>query len=184
MEEKRKRVLEAAREVFFKYGYVKTTMHDIAVASGISRPALYLIFPGKEEIFNEVMLLLADELSDKVRNETAGINNALDKLRKVFEIWSIRMYELLNMSTEARELYQCTFPFAKESMRKSMEIYENDIAGILSLFPAGQLAGRVTPKEMAHVMAAAVSAFKQNSESSEELKSKIELLIRIAIVKN
>ena len=44
-------VFEAAHEVFAQYGYKRTTMNDIAQAADISRPALYLIFDNKENLF-------------------------------------------------------------------------------------------------------------------------------------
>jgi AcrR family transcriptional regulator len=44
-------VLDAALTVFGQYGYGKTTMRDVARAAGISRAALYLHFPTKEDLF-------------------------------------------------------------------------------------------------------------------------------------
>ena len=49
------RILRAAQEVFARYGYARTTMGDVAQTAGISRPALYLVFPGKEELFSAVI---------------------------------------------------------------------------------------------------------------------------------
>lgn len=44
-------ILDTALTVFCQYGYGKTTMQDIARAAGMSRAALYLHFPSKEELF-------------------------------------------------------------------------------------------------------------------------------------
>lgn len=181
MDEKKMRVIKTAKDVFLKYGYVKATMNDLAKAAGISRPALYLIFPGKEDIFNSVILFIAGELSEKVKHEISIIGNPLDKLRKACDIWSVQMHELLNRSAEARELYQSSFPFTKESVQKYVEMYQNDIAEILSLLPARQLNGGVSAKELAYVFVAAVGAFKQNTQTTEELTAHIEMLIRIII---
>jgi AcrR family transcriptional regulator len=48
-------VIEAATDVFLRYGLAKTTMGDIAAAARISRPALYLVFPSKEDVFAAVI---------------------------------------------------------------------------------------------------------------------------------
>lgn len=48
---KTEQVLAAARDVFARYGYRRTTMADLARAAGMSRPALYLLFANKEAIF-------------------------------------------------------------------------------------------------------------------------------------
>lgn len=51
---KRQRVLAAAAEVVFAYGYQRTSMDDIARAAEVSRPALYLLFRNKTDIFRAI----------------------------------------------------------------------------------------------------------------------------------
>jgi AcrR family transcriptional regulator len=51
---KRARVLEGALQVFLAYGFSRATMDDIARAVEISRPALYLLFRNKADIFRAV----------------------------------------------------------------------------------------------------------------------------------
>jgi AcrR family transcriptional regulator len=43
-DDKRTRILAAARSVFLRYGFKRVNMNDIADAAGVSRPALYLLF--------------------------------------------------------------------------------------------------------------------------------------------
>ncbi|WP_246727844.1 TetR/AcrR family transcriptional regulator [Chelativorans sp. Marseille-P2723] len=51
---RRGRILEGARQVFLAYGFSRATMDDIARAARISRPALYLFFRNKADIFRAV----------------------------------------------------------------------------------------------------------------------------------
>ena len=53
---KRLAVFDAAAEVFAQYGFRRTTMNDIAEAAGISRPALYLMFDNKENLFQDLVV--------------------------------------------------------------------------------------------------------------------------------
>ncbi|MBX3529471.1 MAG: TetR/AcrR family transcriptional regulator [Rhizobiaceae bacterium] len=48
---RRARILEGATTVFLAYGFQRTTMEDIARAAEISRPALYLEFRNKTDIY-------------------------------------------------------------------------------------------------------------------------------------
>ncbi len=48
---RRDRILEGAAAVFLAYGFQRTTMEDIAKASEVSRPALYLQFRNKSDIY-------------------------------------------------------------------------------------------------------------------------------------
>jgi AcrR family transcriptional regulator len=50
-EVRRARILEGATSVFLAYGFQRTTMEDIARAAEISRPALYLHFRNKTDIY-------------------------------------------------------------------------------------------------------------------------------------
>jgi AcrR family transcriptional regulator len=48
---KRQRILDSAMAVVLRYGFQRTTMDDVAKEAGISRPALYLLFKNKTEIY-------------------------------------------------------------------------------------------------------------------------------------
>jgi AcrR family transcriptional regulator len=59
---RRARILEGATRVFLAYGFQRTTMDDIARAAEVSRPALYLQFRNKTDIYRA----LAKEFLDRV----------------------------------------------------------------------------------------------------------------------
>ncbi|MHB8894989.1 MAG: TetR/AcrR family transcriptional regulator [Candidatus Geothermincolia bacterium] len=48
--QRRADILEAARGLYQRYGYKKTTMDDIAKAAGITKPTVYSYFKGKKDI--------------------------------------------------------------------------------------------------------------------------------------
>lgn len=62
---RRARILEGATTVFLAYGFQRTTMDDIARAAEISRPALYLVFRNKTDIYRA---LVAEFLEQTVVN--------------------------------------------------------------------------------------------------------------------
>ena len=62
---RRARILEGATTVFLAYGFQRTTMDDIARAAEISRPALYLHFRNKSDIYRA---LAADFLEGMIAN--------------------------------------------------------------------------------------------------------------------
>ena len=53
-DEKRQRILDSATRVALSYGFQRSTMDDIARAAEMSRPALYLLFKNKTEIYRAV----------------------------------------------------------------------------------------------------------------------------------
>lgn len=63
-EEKRRRILEAARRVFTREGYDRASMNDIAVEAGVSKPTLYVYFEHKEALFAALVADLKKELPE------------------------------------------------------------------------------------------------------------------------
>ena len=53
-------ILDAAMDVFMRYGFKKTSMDDLARAAGISRQGLYLHFATKEALFKETVLRVVE----------------------------------------------------------------------------------------------------------------------------
>jgi len=48
--QRRSEILQAARNLYERYGYKKTTMDDIAKAARITKPTIYSYFKGKKDI--------------------------------------------------------------------------------------------------------------------------------------
>ncbi|WP_053365065.1 TetR family transcriptional regulator [Bacillus sp. FJAT-27245] len=71
-EERKKLILEAAKEVFIKKGFNAATIQDVINASGISRGGVYTYFENTEDIFIE--LLSRMEISQLLKSEGAGSN--------------------------------------------------------------------------------------------------------------
>lgn len=66
-------ILDSARVLFGRYGLEKTTVEDIAKQAGISKGAIYLDFPNKDEIFVAIVRQFKDS---EFARMTAQIANA------------------------------------------------------------------------------------------------------------
>ncbi|MCM1326662.1 MAG: TetR/AcrR family transcriptional regulator [Bacteroidales bacterium] len=62
--QKRRYILETARQVFMEKGFKKVTMKDIVEACDISRGGLYLYFENTGQIFMEVLKMESEEADD------------------------------------------------------------------------------------------------------------------------
>jgi len=85
--------VDVARQLFAKNGIEKTTMNDIAVASGKGRRTLYTYFKSKEDIYFAVIESELERLSDKLDEVAAKKMRPQDK---VIEL----IYTHLNMIKE------------------------------------------------------------------------------------
>lgn len=177
---KQTRILSAARAVFLRYGYRRANMNDIAEAAGMSRPALYLRFKNKEEIFSGVVADWIDETIDEVDSAIAAAPSPEARIIGAFEAWAERPFALALTSPEASELIECRFDFAQHLLAQAYQRFEASIAPVLaSLDSGGTGPGHLSPAEAAHVLASAVRGFKQSATTSDALRRLIAELLTL-----
>ena len=70
-EEARSRILDAAYKLFAEKGYHEATMDDIAKRLGVSKGAIYLYFPSKEDLF-EAMVKTAPQAFKEILYSSFG----------------------------------------------------------------------------------------------------------------
>lgn len=69
--ERRAQLLRTAVSVFAEHGYHATSMNDVAVAAGVTKPVLYQHFSSKRDLFIELLDDIGDELRDTIAKATA-----------------------------------------------------------------------------------------------------------------
>ncbi|PKL67700.1 MAG: hypothetical protein CVV30_12470 [Methanomicrobiales archaeon HGW-Methanomicrobiales-1] len=71
-EEVKRKIVDAAFTLFIKKGYHGTTMGEIAGSLGVTKPALYQYFPGKEDLFAAVAEQARQELKGTLEKSYKG----------------------------------------------------------------------------------------------------------------
>jgi len=80
-EERRRQLLDAAQQVFVENGYHDTSMDDIAVAAAVSKPVLYQHFPGKHELFLDLMDTQLGLLQEATSSALASTTDNKERVR-------------------------------------------------------------------------------------------------------
>lgn len=110
-EGRRTEILNAAVQVFLRYGYRKTSMDEVAHAAGLSRPGLYLYFSAKELLFREAVTHLVHQcllgahqaLADNTQPLTARLVNAFSAMHGQYVgdgVSAQHMEELIQTGTQ------------------------------------------------------------------------------------
>ena len=178
---KKAKVLEAAQSVFFRYGYRRTTMGDLASAAGVSRPALYLLYCNKEQVFEAVLRDFLARTLAKVREGLKAPATAEEKLRLAFELWAVRPFGLLVATPDAKELIDCGFAFAREAIDQGMADFEAELAAILAPLHAQAPDQTLGPEQIARILTRAVHGFKESAADPESLRAMIEGLLKMVL---
>jgi AcrR family transcriptional regulator len=181
-DDKRRRILCAALEVFFKYGYKRVSMNEIAEAAGISRPGLYLHFKSKEEVFRAAILQYSDDLIKEISEGIDARKTIEDKVLYAFEVWAVKRFDLTLKSPEAREISDSSYEFAREALEESYEKLESILAPILKghvKFSVNKKAA--SSEKLAHILTSSVRGFKLVAKSAAELRKLIRDLLGIML---
>ena len=81
------RIVNAAWDLFYKYGYDNTTIEDIIYESHTSRGSFYHYFKGKDELLNTLAALFDnkyEELSETISDEMSACEKLLFLNRELF----------------------------------------------------------------------------------------------------
>lgn len=76
-------ILDAAIQIFMDKGYANGSMRDIARLTGVSEPALYRHYNGKEDLFNQLIIKTSEKLVSEAYQLIENIDPAQIK-------WSIQ----------------------------------------------------------------------------------------------
>ena len=107
----RESIVNAAGDIFSKYGYKKTTMDDIALALGKGKSSIYYYFRNKEEIFQAVLEQEVILLKSKLQKAVNGKKHHKGKL-KAYIITRMKGFEsMLNFYNAVKNEYLAQFEF-------------------------------------------------------------------------
>lgn len=79
-DEKRRIILEKAKQFFVKHGYDKTNLDEISDAIGFNKAALYYYFKSKEELFISTLQFDMSKDIAKLKKELNEITQGKDKI--------------------------------------------------------------------------------------------------------
>ena len=96
-EEIRAEIIEAANALFIKYGYIKTTMEDIAAAVRKGKSTLYYYYKSKEDVFLDVISNIASSILLLLHEKVNNLSSASERLMGYFEVLTNDIIKVTNL---------------------------------------------------------------------------------------
>lgn len=84
-EQRRTVLLECARRLFAERGYAATSIEDVAIAAGVTKPVVYDHFASKKDLYVALMLQLRDALLDEASAALTQSVSPQQRLRSAIE---------------------------------------------------------------------------------------------------
>lgn len=166
------RVIAAAADQFIRHGYNRTTMGDIARAAEISRPALYLLFPGKEPVFEAAVRELNRVRMAEIEAALAGCATLADRLFTACNLWLVQVFELQCTTPDAGDMDDLSFPVV-------IEVYGQLQARIARLLADAGLALPAPADVMARGLVFAVRGFGATASDPADMRAMTRLQVEL-----
>jgi len=176
------KIIAAATHVFVRYGFKRVTMGEIAAAAGMSRAALYLVYPSKEDVLTAVVTQVFAAMLDEIHHGLGYCATAEEQLTFALDVWCVRGFELVQASPDAKDLYESGYRFAAEVMATATADFVALVADVLDPLVRQQATVVLSSVQIAQVLASAVLGFKGSATTTEQLRTMIARLITIVLV--
>ncbi|GAA3063207.1 MULTISPECIES: TetR/AcrR family transcriptional regulator [Actinomycetes] len=127
-EQRRRQLLDCALQVFVAKGYHAASMDDIADVAQVSKPVLYQHFPGKHELFLD---LLDTHLAQLERMITEALGSTEDNKERVSATMTA-FYEFISREDEAYRLLFTSGMDNDEAVETRMERFHDNVAAAIA----------------------------------------------------
>ena len=125
MNEKEK-ISNYSQEVFFKSGFYKITMDEIAQGLRISKKTIYKYFPSKNLLLENVIKAFMNSTKKRLLKNIAAQENSIMKIKALIEVFaelSLKLNQklLYDLQTHIPELWESVEKFRGELIKKIWE---------------------------------------------------------------
>ncbi|WP_408925311.1 TetR/AcrR family transcriptional regulator [Corynebacterium sp. YSMAA1_1_F7] len=106
-EHRRVELLRAAARIMANKGFHGTSLEEVGEAAGISGPAVYRHFPGKEEILTELMTGISEHMLSEAQKIVDGLTDPRERLAVLIDFqvdFALSQPELIRLHN--RELFR------------------------------------------------------------------------------
>ncbi|WP_179145416.1 TetR/AcrR family transcriptional regulator [Rhizobium sp. RU36D] len=182
---RRAAVLAEAFTAFVTYGYKRTTMDDIARAAGMSRPALYLLYRNKYEIFEALMLSMMTEMEAELAACFDADLPPVAKVKSAMRIGFLDGYHKIRNTPHGAELFDLKNAEAADLFRQWLAVVENGLSsGLKREAEAGRIdltRTRVSPERLTTLVIDGFEGAKARMTTFEDLEAKVCDLVDVVL---
>jgi AcrR family transcriptional regulator len=133
-EEVKNSIIAVARQIFSRFGFKKTTMDEIAIASRKGKSSIYYYFESKEDIFQAVVEKEASMLRRELQEAIKTVDDPKEKLKVYVLVRMKTLKNLANYYDAIRSEYLSHLDFV-ENIRKKYD--DEEITMVESILKEG-----------------------------------------------
>lgn len=118
----RKKLMDACKQSWTRYGYKKTSVDELCRLVGISKGAFYIFFESKESLFCEVLCSVQDQIyeaASQIMDEHRDRNGAAEAIKMVYREYAKNRFLYDSTSTDFTILTNKLSPEQQEKISVS-----------------------------------------------------------------
>ncbi len=177
-EAKRQRILDGAMAVVLRYGFQRATMEDVAKEAGISRPALYLLFKNKAEIYRALAESVMGEALRRAEAALSATGGIEERIFAAVKTGILDPTELLMATAHGAELLDMKHNMAAEVIEDWRAKKTAMIADALETSGAAEAKG-LSGVALADILLDGMEGLKMRARTSAERKAGARALVRL-----
>ena len=164
--------IQSATDVFSRFGFARTTMGDIAAKAGMSRPALYLLFPDKQTAFDRAIEEMDRQKLSEIAEALPKVKGLEAKLLHACLAWGLHGVELAAVHPDSADLFDLRFPAVRRVYANFQKLIEELIAG------AARPRSATDVSEMARVLVYGMRGLREAASSAEDMRQMVALHVK------
>jgi len=172
---KSERVLAASLSCFKQYGFKRTSMEDLAKAADMSRPALYLLFKNKTDIFRSLSEAFHAKTLSSAKQALAEKPSIQEKISAAVTARMTPLYTLAHESAHGPELFDVNQSTSGDINAKADDTFLQMLTGALETsLSAGEITGgpdNLAPREFAQLLLASAIGLKSFAFSAQDYET-------------
>ncbi|MEM7443730.1 MAG: TetR/AcrR family transcriptional regulator [Pseudomonadota bacterium] len=164
-------VIEAAIDVFVRFGAKKTTMADIAEAADVSRQTVYALFGDKDGVIVASIRHVTDRSLTAARARLGGVSSLSSKLDIYFAETAEKSFELLQTAGDVEDLISGHNKAGKAEIGRSRQRHKDLVSEILEPYAGAIGRSGQSPADLANFTVTAAMAIKYSASDRAEFES-------------
>lgn len=182
MKNRDEHIIEAAIQLFLRYGVKRTGMNDIAAEAGISRQTLYKLFANKDAVLQATIRLLADRVVADIEAGLRKTDNLGEQLDVIFKHIAIEHFDLMHASPNAEDIVAGFNASSQEELeagaRRNIEL----ISRILEPYTSEIERNGLSVAQLADFVQRTATSAKYNAHNRKHMLNLIAAL-KVAVLK-
>ena len=175
---KRQRVMDSAMAVVLRYGFQRTTMEDVAKEAGISRPALYLLFSNKTEIYRALAESVMNDALQRAKAALSAKGSIEARVFAAVKTGILDPTDLLMATAHGAELIDMKQNMAAQVIQDWRAKKAAMIAEALEISGAANAKG-LSGAALADILLDGMEGLKMRAKTSTEREEGARALVRL-----